>query len=125
MNDLHNCSRNRSIPIHPESRGTETFKPKFEIYGIEQHYLETINATRLLKVVIKVDEICHCDAVEFLKQGHGLLHHSFHRRSTFVCAYIRPSVQHLLMQVDYVPVTQNDIIRIDSRIATTFNYSNC
>ena len=70
---------------------------------------------RLLEVVIKVDEIRHRDAVEFVEQGHGL---------TLLCAYICPSVQHLSMQVDYVPVAQNDIIRIDSRIATIFNDSN-
>jgi hypothetical protein len=100
-------------------------KPKFEIDCIKRHYREKIDATCLLKVIIKVDEIRHRDAIEFLEQEHGLLHNSFHRKPLLLHAYIRPSVQRLLMQVENVSVTQNDIIRIDSRIAITFNDSNC
>ena len=42
-----------------------------------------------------------------------------------LCAHVRPTVQGPPMEVDDVPVAQQYVVGVDSRIATIFNVSNC
>ncbi len=124
-NNLYNSRCNRRISVNTKPRGTQAFKTKFEIDCIKWHHREQVDATRLLEVVIELDEIRHRDPVEFLKQGHCLFHNPLHRQALMLRAHIRPTVQGLPMEVGDVPVAQQDVVGVDSRIATIFNDSNC